>query len=92
MRNPIFAAATLAALLLAVSHAGGDEPQAESTQVIAKAKGTKEREFTPPPGFRARSSEQSDAIVRSNHMLQTFAGRYLEEIAPVGEPRCPAKN
>jgi hypothetical protein len=58
MRNPIIATATLAALLLVLSHAGGDEPQAESTQPIAKAKETKEREFTPPPGFRARKRGQ----------------------------------
>ena len=54
MLNPIIAAAMLPALLLAAPHAGGDETQAESKQAVVEAKGTKERVFTPPPGFRAR--------------------------------------
>jgi hypothetical protein len=60
----------------------------------ARESGTRRR--APPTVFMLilslRSSEQSDAIVRSNHLLRTFARLYLEEIAGVGEPLCPAKN
>jgi hypothetical protein len=54
MRIPKFAAVMLPALLLAAPHAFGEEPRAESEDVVAQADEAKEKEFTPPPGFRPR--------------------------------------
>ena len=54
MRNPMIAAMMLPALLLAAPHADGDEPPVENKPAVAETQETKEREFTPPPGFRAR--------------------------------------
>jgi hypothetical protein len=54
MHHLTIAALMLPALLLVAPHAGAGEPTAESTEAVAEGEETKERAFTPPPGFRER--------------------------------------
>ena len=64
MRNPIIGSVMLPALLLGAPQAGGNEPQAESTQVVARVNETKEREFTPPPGGAERHAIPDRGLLR----------------------------
>jgi hypothetical protein len=54
MPKLMIATAILPGLLLMAAHSGADEPKAESAQTVAAVEEKKEKEFTPPPGFRAK--------------------------------------